>query len=154
MQYLCPDRCMHLCLHMPLCACKSHMQHDWRVVFLKAIACGYQGHWQGSSGIKWLINYAWLVGLNKQCNERWDEFTKELSPSCMETFSVILLFLLLLLLWTLSILRPRFHHLNVSFQSYNYYTISNCIKFKTWHHFRYVAKSDGWNYWKTEYFLY
>lgn len=30
----------------------------------RLIAHEYQGHWQGSSGNKWLINYAWLVGLN------------------------------------------------------------------------------------------
>lgn len=46
----------HVLLRMH--ACISYPRHDWHVVFLEAIPCGYQGHWQGSSGNKWLINYA------------------------------------------------------------------------------------------------
>lgn len=51
---------LYVCQHAqaPVYACISHMQHDWHSVFLKAIARGYQGHWQGSSGNKWPINYA------------------------------------------------------------------------------------------------
>lgn len=62
------------------------MQHDWHMVFLKAITWGYQGHWLGSWGNELLINYAWLVGLNKQSNERWDGvYREEFSPSYMVT---------------------------------------------------------------------
>lgn len=61
---------LYVCRHVPLTMHTfiSYPRHDWHVVFLKAITCGYQGHWQGSSGNKWQINYASL-GLNKQCNE-------------------------------------------------------------------------------------
>lgn len=69
----------HLCVNLSPCTwgpavltLGSRMQRDWRFASPKAIARGSQGHLQGSSGNKWLINYAWLVGLNKQCNEIWD----------------------------------------------------------------------------------
>lgn len=41
-----------------VCTLVSRMQRDWWFVSSKAIARGSQSHLQGSSGNKWLINYA------------------------------------------------------------------------------------------------